>query len=155
MMIQVTRPAKCTKLEATTFTQSQDIDSLKLQNCKLATKLEQFTEKTIYLESQSRRSNLIFYGLSESTPDDCEHKVRHLIKVHLGLKELFYPNADEGSSEPRDRLTNLLRFERCHRLGQKRKDDTEPRPIIVKFTYFKTVRPSGKNVNYFVRKVSR
>ena len=126
--------AKCANLETTTKSQSQEIEQLKLQNYKLSTKLDQLTEKTMYMDSQTRRSNLIFYGLTESTPDDCENKVKHFIKVQLGLKELFEPDNLEQDSAAS--ATAGLQLERCYRIGQKRKDDPQPRPIIVKFSRF-------------------
>ena len=80
------------------------------------------------LESQSRRDNLIFYGIKEETGNetwtDCENKVRNLLKVKVGI-----PNADKDSD---------VSIERAHRLGKKVKNPTKSRPIIVKFSRWKT-----------------
>ena len=80
------------------------------------------------LESQSRRDNLIFYDIKEETRNetwtDCENKVRNLLKVKVGI-----PNADKESD---------VSIERAHRLGKKVKNPTKSRPIIVKFSRWKT-----------------
>ena len=44
---------------------------------------ETMNEKLLDLESRSMRENLMFYGLPESTPDNCEQLVKDLIRNTL------------------------------------------------------------------------
>ena len=71
------------------------------------------------LESHSRRSNVIFYGVpedEEETWEASENKVLDLTKSTMQIAE-------------------DIRFDRVHRLGRKRQNS--PRPIIAKVTFFK------------------
>ena len=81
--------------------------------------------KTIDLEDRSRRSNLVFYNVAEvanGVNEDCEQNIVNLLdSLHI------FPPGD-----------NEVWIDRAHRLGQKSPENgTRPRPIIVKFTYFK------------------
>ena len=80
--------------------------------------------KSVDLEDRSRRSNLIFYNFPEADrgqTENCERLVYNLIQ----RLEIF-PEHEE------------LWIDRAHRLGQRNYgNNTKPRPIIVKFTYFK------------------
>ena len=81
--------------------------------------------KTTDLEDRSRRSNLVFFNIAEATHgtiEDCEEKVVHLIdSLNVAM-----PNG-EG-----------IYIDRAHRLGRRTPEcSTKPRPIIVKFTYYK------------------
>ena len=70
------------------------------------------------LEGQSRRQNLNFFNIEESTNEtweEFEEKVRNYIKSELDLDE------------------TAISIERAHRLPGKNK----PRPLIVKFSFFK------------------
>ena len=81
-------------------------------------------EKAVDLEDRSRRSNLVFYNFPEAEDgeeDNCERRVYNLLE-NLGIF-------------PRD---HEIWMDRAHRLGKKRTgNDVKPRPIIVKFTYYK------------------
>ena len=80
----------------------------------------QLREKCENLEYQARRSNLLFFGVSEDTEESEETLVANIVKTDLQLPDLF-PS-----------------FERAHRLGAKKENaDEKPRPIIVKFTFFR------------------
>ena len=75
--------------------------------------------KVLDLESRSMRDNLVFHGLPESTPEDCESLVRTLLKEELGM----------GEFETREII-----FDRIHRIG--RNENQRPgyiRPIVAKF----------------------
>ena len=75
--------------------------------------------KVLDLESRSMRDNLVFHGLPESTPEDCESLVKTLLKEELGM----------GEFETREII-----FDRIHRIG--RKENQRPgyiRPIVAKF----------------------
>ncbi|XP_075547628.1 uncharacterized protein LOC142582112 [Dermacentor variabilis] len=72
-------------------------------------------------ENRTRRNNLVFYGLPETTPESYAQSEQLIIKhcrehldIHIDTKEI----------------------ERAHRLGRHSND--KPRPIITKFTFFKT-----------------
>ena len=100
---------------------SNDIFNCKLQ--KTESNMETIQAKTVDLEDRSRRSNLVFFNFKEATrgvKEDCEDMVEQL------LKSL---NILEGED---------VWIDRAHRLGNRRPEhDTKPRPIIVKFSYFK------------------
>ena len=73
-------------------------------------------ERTIQLEAYIKCDNLIFGGLTESNPEDCENKVKFLISNSLKL-----PCED-------------MKFVRAHRLGKY--VPGKVRPIIVRFHFF-------------------
>ena len=91
----------------------------------------------MHLEDQSRRDNLIFYGIPESvdgkeTWEESENLVRNVMKDTLKV-------------ESADMEGNLgIEIERAHRLprshgrhGQQVTTENQPRPIIVKFSRWK------------------
>nr|XP_047135727.1 uncharacterized protein LOC124812760 [Hydra vulgaris] len=80
-------------------------------------------DKLAEIEDRSRRNNLRISGIEESVDeswDDCESKVRELIKKKLDLQGEFI-------------------IERAHRVGKNDKDNTikKCRTIVVKFLNFK------------------
>lgn len=91
-----------------------------LDKCKQELVTER--ESRLMLECHSRRSNLRFYGVKEPAgkekDTDCEKSVLEIIKEKSGIE------------------TSTLSIERCHRLGKKTVS-TQPRPIIIKFSFFK------------------
>ena len=93
--------------------------------------------KTIDLEDRSRRSNLVFYNVAESpngVNEDCEQKIVNV----LASLHIFPPGEKE------------VWIDRAHRLGRKSPENgTRPRPIIVKFTYFKQKEVIIANGNKF------
>jgi ribA/ribD-fused uncharacterized protein len=82
--------------------------------------LQQLKQRVIYSEAQSKRNNLIFWGIAEThtneTWADCENKIRDIIVNKLGITD-----ADN------------IRFERVHRLGHYKPDNI--RGIIEKFSF--------------------
>lgn len=117
------------------FTQ-KEVDSLKADNAKLSADLKSIeseksnlsesllssVNRTDYLEGQSRRNNLIFEGLQESSNEtwaESEDKVRKLLvgKLELGQQD-------------------AIEMERAHRTG-KPDSNGKPRPVVVKFLRFK------------------
>lgn len=88
----------------------------------LKTQLKSERDARLKLETYSRRSNLRFFGFTESLNEkdsDCERFVRDLWSNKLGI-------------------TDNISIERCHRLGPRPKSgDTRSRPIIVKFSFYK------------------
>lgn len=107
-------------------------DGLKRENKELNEKLTKLTDHVLNLEekvgeserrnenleAQSRRENLLFYGLGEQvneTWDMSENKVRQYLADHLNLDE------------------TKISIERAHRLGK----GGGAHPVIVKFSHFK------------------
>ena len=71
------------------------------------------------LEGQSRRSNIILYGVPEAAQeswDQTEARFKEVVSGKLGVQQEIH-------------------IERCHRLG--RKQHNKSRPIIAKMTFFK------------------
>ena len=96
------------------------------------------TNKLIELEDRSRRNNIRIDGIEDDqneTWDSCEEKVQKLIKEKLGLE-------------------NEVEIERCHRMKNKNKDQSNnerrscPRTIVCKLLRFKDKQK--KNTDIFV-----
>ena len=102
-----------------------ELNTLYQENEKLSKKCQQ-------LEDQSRRDNLIFYGIEEGvgkeTWNDCERKVRKVLKEKVGIED-----AENDL---------VISIERAHRLSSKkvssRDRPSQARPVIVKFSSWKT-----------------
>ena len=115
--------------------QTVEILSKKIEDLERDNKF--LKEKVTHLEDQSRRDNLIFYGIPESvdgkeTWEESENLVRNVMKDTLKV-------------ESADMEGNLgIEIERAHRLprshgrhGQQVTTENQPRPIIVKFSRWK------------------
>ncbi|XP_049516647.1 uncharacterized protein LOC125942507 [Dermacentor silvarum] len=91
-------------------------------------------------ENRSRRNNLLFYGLPDTNPTETYSQTEDLIIRHC--------------SDHLDTQLSSNDIERAHRLGRHSKD--RKRPIIVKFTCFKTKEsilskgPKFKGTDYSV-----
>ena len=92
-------------------------------------KHEMLVNKATDLEDRSRRNNLVFYNIPEeprrpredTEREECESKIMNLL-MYRGFFDADY----------------TLEIDRAHRLGPKKTDtDTRPRPIIVRFSFFK------------------
>ena len=92
----------------------------------LRSKHDQLVDKTSDLEDRSRRNNAIFFNIpepsaEENKPEDCDSKILNLLKAR-GFFEHDY----------------TLEIDRAHRLGKQRNgSDSKPRPIIVRFSFYK------------------
>ena len=75
----------------------------------------ELTRQSIY----SRRWNLLFFKINETEGESCNHLVRGLLKTDLKIEE--------------SRVDNMPLCG-VHRLGKKRPNANQPRPIIVRFT---------------------
>ena len=97
-------------------------NELKVANTALKKDVDAFKSQVIYIESHSRRNNLLFKGVEESeneTWEDCENKLLNILNETL---------PDIGD----------INFERVHRIGDKAKQiDTTPRELIAKFSSYK------------------
>ena len=92
-------------------------NALEAENEELRLKIRELEENNDKLESQSRRENLLFYGIPESENEswkDTENKVNDILKSI-------------------DIDPTPIVIQRCHRLTSTAK----PRPVIVKFLRFK------------------
>ena len=97
---------------------TETVANLKIQVQNLEQIAYRNSEANEKLESQSRRSNLIIYGISgdkDESWETSEDKFRHYIETELGISEHRMPT------------------ERVHRLRSK----STPAPIIAKFSFFK------------------
>lgn len=81
-------------------------------------------EKLISLERKTMEMNLVFYGVPEVSGDEeiCEEQVKSQV-----MKNIL---------EMKEQAVNNLKIDWAYRGG--RRDNRKPRPIIVKFTDFKT-----------------
>lgn len=103
---------RCDRLE-------QYVMDLKQENVKLNARLDTEFERNLRLESQSRRINLNLDSVPEENDEKPETTIRIFRKV---MQSVGVPNYNE------------IPIERCHRrAGPKGK----PRPIIVKFSFFR------------------
>lgn len=86
---------------------------------RLTRQTKDLQDKIVSMECHSRRDNLCFGGIQETTGEtdqECEDKVRAAILTHMNID------------------TQNMKFVRCHRLGKKRANFT--RSIIIKFHYY-------------------
>ncbi len=86
-----------------------DIDVCKQENLLLKRKIKALEEKSVRAEAYSRRENLIFDGIEESTSENVESKLKDIMRRLMKCE-----NVDE------------MKFVRAHRLQNRKK-------IIVKF----------------------
>ena len=90
-----------------------------------AKKHEEVINKTVDLEDRSRRNNVVFFNIPEVTEENVRENCEEKITKILEEKQFF--NSDYEAF-----------IDRAHRIGPKRNQSNErPRPIIVRFTYFK------------------
>lgn len=120
--------SKIGSLEANTNINSSSIDQV---NCGLI----DLDAKTDYLENQSRRNNVVIYGIPEEvgeTWNSCENKVKHEIAEKLEIKdELLIERAHRVGVKGRDQ-----KRPRINGNGGRRQND-QPRPIVAKFLNWK------------------
>lgn len=91
------------------------------ENDSLKLKIQQLEDKLDYLENQSRRNNIIIYGVKDEDNENwnaTENKAVEFIKNNLKTE------------------LKAHEIERSHRLGKKFRGTN--RPIIIKFNNFKT-----------------
>ena len=111
------------------------VDSLRLHTAQLEGKLnkqhKQAEYKAMDLEARSRRSNLIFHGLTETTDESCDDVLRKFVKNELDLE---------------DNAVTALVVQRVHRLCRPAPGST--RPLIAAFrdtTDIETLMKAGRN----------
>lgn len=128
------------KLEFVDSKQQSELDQLSKVNSEMRRELT-------YLQSQSMRNNIIFWGIEESPserPQDTETKVRTFMLERLKLAQ---------------DLVDSMVIERAHRTGVQEADPNRRRNriIVCKFASFKdreTVRKQGhclKGTSFFVK----
>ena len=94
---------------------TQTVEVCKQENSLLKHKLQLVEEKQIKAEAYSRRDNLKFDGIPESTGEDLVAKVKDIIRVNMKCPEV-----------------DNMNFVRVHRLPGLQK----PRQVIVKFQFY-------------------
>jgi len=88
---------------------------LQKTNDDLQAKLKEIEDKNLYLEAYSRRKNIIFENIQETTDkEDTEPVLRTFLKTELSYKD-----------------AHTVEIQRVHRLG-KRRNEEKPRPIITR-----------------------
>jgi len=85
--------------------------------------MQETNEKITDVRWRSMRENLLFFGIPEcdylpENGENCEAKIKDFIKSMLDI------NTD-------------ISIDRAHRLGRYNRRNLRPRPIVVKFTFFK------------------
>ena len=83
---------------------------------------EDLTNKASDLEDRSRRNNVVFFNIPEEAEENCDSIIMNLL-TSRGFFESDY----------------TLELDRSHRLGKKKpdSDSSRPRPIIVRFSFYK------------------
>ena len=86
---------------------------------------EEISEKNVDLEDRSRRNNLVFFNFAEASKNQTEKENCEKIVTDLLESRHFFDSDYQ------------IYIDRAHRLGKRNLEDNRPRPIIVRFTYFK------------------
>ena len=113
-----------------------EVNNIKTEVNNIKTEVKKLKDKNLQLASYLRRENLIFGGITETEPDDCENQVKFVIGKYLNID-----------------ATGML-FQRIHRHG--RKQTGKSRPIIVRFALFRdkqaiwAKRSKFKDTNFWV-----
>ena len=109
-------------LQGMIATQTKRIDILE-ENIKqkdiVNAKLE---NQILYLDTYIRRESLIFGGIQEEPNESSIRTAEKLPEMLTNSLGIVNPGT--------------LKFQRCHRLGQKKAGSNQPREIIVKFLYY-------------------
>ena len=110
------------KLDDSDAVYNENLKEESKQTKNLLSTIGELKEKTRDLEDRGRRQNLVFFNIPEvDGQEDCNEKVNKLL-YKAGIL---------------DQDDNPMQFDRAHRLGARKKNVTRPRPIIVKFTFYK------------------
>ena len=111
---------------------SNDTSELKGQIKLNETKIQQngkkhkeIVEKTTDLEDRSRRNNLVFFNFPEAPNNQTEKENCEQMVIDL-LESRKFVSSDYQ-----------IHIDRAHRLGPRKPESDRPRPIIVRFSYFK------------------
>lgn len=112
--------AKIAALEATLALQNNAGGPTDNALLHVSDRLTEITSRCDNAENRQRRSNLLFFGIEDSEPEDWAQFEEKIINF---------------CSERLDITTTSAQFERVHRLG--RFTEGKNRPIIAKLTFFK------------------
>jgi ribA/ribD-fused uncharacterized protein len=117
--------SKLDTISVTCAEQFTRITSLEKRNTALETRISQLEalntdiqNKLLYQESYSRRQNLLFHGFPEQTWEteaQCEIQIRDYLR------------------SIQDTDNKHVKFDKVHRIGQRKKSMNKPRPIIARF----------------------
>lgn len=97
---------------------NEKCEILRSSNKHCESKIKTMNDKMLDLEDRSMRENLMFYGIQESEPEDCEAVVKKFCEDRLMMQD-----------------ASGLVFDRVHRLGGP--NSRKPRPVVAKFHYYK------------------
>ena len=74
---------------------------LEKENTEMKKTISQLTSKVSYLEGQSKRDNLVFFGIPEQQEqiwDDCKDEVRKVLDENLKLQRALKENCNAKAS---------------------------------------------------------
>ncbi|MES9883147.1 MAG: hypothetical protein ABW185_19960, partial [Sedimenticola sp.] len=147
----------CEDYLRTKATTSDDILNLRSENASMKNELSdlrrdngEIRDKLLEMQCRSMTDNLLFFGVAEERRGyrDTRENTELVLKSFLRCDELKY----EDNINVAD-FVGSLQFERVHRLGRQRTDESgnllRPRPIVAKFTRFKdreTVRVASMGI---------
>ena len=99
------------------------IEALEQKQSNAEQHIQDTNEKLTDVRWRSMRENLLFFGIPEENftsenVENCEMKIKEFIKNNLGIDK-------------------EIPMDRAHRLGRFNTRNARPRPIVVKFTFFK------------------
>ena len=107
---------------------------------RFQTRCSMLKDELLELKARSMQSNLVFYGLAEAPkgePDNTESKLRDFLRTELNFQT--------------PEIVNSIVFDRVHRLGRPRHDQSNyPRPIVAKFERYRDrelIREAGRGLN--------
>ena len=113
----------CNYLTDETATLKGQIKNNEIKLEATSKKYTSIVDKTSDLEDRSRRNNLVFYNIDEpetATKENCEEKILKVLEERCIFEDYAIP------------------IDRAHRIGRKKEGpDAKPRPIIIRFTYYK------------------
>ena len=98
------------------------VNELKIQIHMLMNEQKVMREQNLKAETQSRRDNLVIYGIQETpaeTDNMCLQKVYEILEEKMEISD-----------------AKSIKIVRCHRLGRKIPNSRQPRPIIFKLHWF-------------------
>lgn len=111
-----------------------DMSDIKRDNRKLENEVSELKKQLMYMETYSRRENLKFFGLPESSDaldssNDMEEESSRQSGTSENTREVLYKFLEEQLKI--DRPRDKIEFQRVHRLGKP--NPLKARPIIARF----------------------
>ncbi len=117
---------RLTEMEKRMEKQSKKIEELNVKITEAGkagceSEMNKLRESVLDVQSRSMRDNLVFIGISEESPEDCQKVLQDFISENLKIEK-------------------DIDCVRVHRMGAPRREEegaTRPRPIVAKFAHYK------------------